>query len=98
MTLSLISGNYKNLEIAFEDKIHEPYRYKLIPEINEIKKIIDESSAITYYLSGAGSTIMIILKEDDHKSEKFIEEKIKNLKNDYTLLPLEIDDNGAFII
>lgn len=41
---------------------------------------------------------MIILKEDDHKSEKFIEEKIKNLKNDYTLLPLEIDDNGAFII
>ncbi|MBS6610755.1 MAG: threonine synthase [Peptoniphilus harei] len=98
LTLSLISGNYKNLEIAFEDKIHEPYRYKLIPEINEIKKIIDESSAITYYLSGAGSTIMIILKEDDHKSEKFIEEKIKNLKNDYTLLPLEIDDNGAFII
>lgn len=98
LVLSLISGDANNLKVALKDKIHEPYRFKLIPEINEIEKIIDESSAIAHYLSGSGSTIMILLRENDKNSEEFIREKLKNLSGEYQLIPLEIDDKGSFII
>lgn len=98
LILSLISGNEENLKTALEDKIHEPYRLKLIPEIDEIEKIIADSSAIGHYLSGAGSTIMVILKSSDRKSEKLIKSKLEKLSASYKVMPVEIDKRGAFLI
>ncbi|WP_019138676.1 homoserine kinase, partial [Peptoniphilus timonensis] len=98
LILSLISGNEENLKTALEDKIHEPYRLKLIPEIDEIEKIIADSPAIGHYLSGAGSTIMVILKSSDRKSEKLIKSKLEKLSASYKVMPVEIDKRGAFLI
>lgn len=98
LILSLISGDEENIKVALEDKIHQPYRFKLIPEIDKIEKIIDESPALGHYLSGAGSTLMILLDSGDKNSEEFIKNQIKKLKGEYEVLPLEIDNNGAFII
>lgn len=96
--LSLISGNEENLKVALDDKIHEPYRLKLIPEIDEIEKIIDDSDALGHYLSGAGSTIMVVLKADDNTSEDQIKNKLDKLSNSYEVRLLDIDEKGAFII
>lgn len=96
--LSLISGNEENLRVALDDKIHEPYRLKLIPEIDEIEKIIDDSEALGHYLSGAGSTIMVVLKTDDKTSEDQIKNKLNKLSNSYEVKLLDIDKKGAFII
>ena len=96
--LSLISGNEENLKVALDDKIHEPYRLKLIPEIDEIEKIIDDSEALGHYLSGAGSTIMVVLKADDNTSEDQIKNKLDRLSNSYEVRLLDIDEKGAFII
>ena len=95
LILSLISGNEENLKTALDDKIHEPYRLKLIPEIDEIEKIIADSPAIGHYLSGAGSTIMVILKSNDTESEKLIKNKLKELSANYKIMPLEIDKRGG---
>lgn len=96
--LSLISGNEENLKVALDDKIHEPYRLKLIPEIDEIEKIIEESNALGHYLSGAGSTIMVFLKISDMTSEDQIKNKLNKLSNSYEVRLLDIDKKGAFII
>ena len=98
LILSLISGNEENLKVALDDKIHEPYRLKLIPEIDEIEKIIDDSDALGHYLSGAGSTIMVVLKADDNTSEYEIKNKLDKLSNSYEVRLLDIDEKGAFII
>lgn len=98
LVLALESGNEANLKIALQDKIHQPYRLGLIPEIEKIEQIISKSHALGYYLSGAGSTIMLVLKRDDEISEKEIREKLGKLSNVYELKALEIDKNGAFII
>lgn len=96
--LSLISGDEENLKVALDDKIHEPYRLSLIPEIDDIEKIIDDSDALGHYLSGAGSTIMVVLKADDKASEDEIKNKLDKLSNSYEVRPLYIDEKGAFII
>nr|WP_255784942.1 homoserine kinase [Mediannikoviicoccus vaginalis] len=98
LILSLMSGNEDNLKASLEDKIHQPYRYKLIPEIEKIEKIIKESDAIGHYLSGAGSTIMLILNSDDETTESEIRKKLECLSNSYRVMTLEIDKKGAFLI
>lgn len=98
LVLALGSGDKNNLKIALQDKIHQPYRFGLIPEIEKIEKIIEGSKALAYYLSGAGSTIMVVLEGEDKTSEKELREKIENLENSYDLKALEIDKKGAFII
>ena len=98
LILSLMSGNEENLKVSLEDKIHELYRYKLIPEIDEIEKIIKDSNAIGHYLSGAGSTIMLILNSDDEITESKIRKNLKCLSNSYRVMSLEIDKRGAFLI
>lgn len=98
LILSLLSGDEENLKVALADKIHEPYRLKIIPEIDKIEKIIKKSKALGHYLSGAGSTIMIVLKADDMDSEKFIKNQIEKLSGSYELRELEIDKRGAFLI
>lgn len=96
--LSLMSGHEENLKVALDDRVHEPYRLKLIPEINEIEKIIDESEALGHYLSGAGSTIMLVLKNDDKTSEDEIKNKLEKLSHSYEVIGLDIDKKGAFLI
>lgn len=96
--LSLMSGHEDNLKVALDDRVHEPYRLKLIPEINEIEKIIDESEALGHYLSGAGSTIMLVLKNDDKTSEDEIKNKLNKLSHSYEVIGLDIDKKGAFLI
>lgn len=98
LVLALESGDAANLKVALADKIHQPYRFDLIPEIEKIEKIIKESGALSYYLSGAGSTIMLVLDKDDNKSEKEIRENLKKLSDNYDLKALEIDRKGAFVI
>lgn len=98
LVLALRSGDEGNLKIALEDKIHQPYRFGLIPEIEKIEKIIEDSKALAYYLSGAGSTIMVVLEGEDQTREKELREKIEKLENSYDLKALEIDKKGAFII
>lgn len=98
LILSLLSGDEENLKVALADKIHEPYRLKIIPEIDKIEEIIKKSKALGHYLSGAGSTIMIVLKADDIDSEKFIKNQIEKLSGSYELRKLEIDKRGAFLI
>lgn len=98
LILSLMFGDEENLKASLEDKIHQPYRYKLIPEIEKIEKIIKESKAVGHYLSGAGSTIMLILNSDDETTESEIRKKLKCLSNSYRVMPLEIDKKGAFLI
>lgn len=98
LVLSLVSGEEENLKVGLVDKIHQPYRYKLIPEIEKIEQIIKESDALGSYLSGAGSTIMLILRARDETSEKEIREKLEILSNSYQLKSLAIDKKGAFII
>ena len=98
LVLALESGDAANLKVALADKIHHPDRFDLIPEIEKIEKIIKESGALSYYLSGAGSTIMLILDKDDNESEKEIRENLKKLSDNYDLKALEIDRKGAFVI
>lgn len=58
---SLLQGKYKNIKVAVGDKLHQPYRMKLIPHAGEVFDKTYELGAYGTYISGAGPTLMSIV-------------------------------------
>lgn len=52
-------GNISMLKDLFDDKLHEPYRSKLIPLYDEIKKEL-ENEECAFAISGSGSTMLLV--------------------------------------
>ncbi|MGF1657152.1 MAG: homoserine kinase [Verrucomicrobiales bacterium] len=61
---ALASGNYSHLRGAFEDRIHQPYRAKLIPFFDTVRHAAQEAGALDAYISGSGSTLAAITQHD----------------------------------
>ncbi len=61
MSVSLYSGNYRNLRVAADDRLHQPYRLGLIRGGAEVMELCYSLGAYAAFISGAGSTIMAIV-------------------------------------
>lgn len=68
------------------DKFHQPYRAKLIPDMDEITHIARENGAFGTFLSGAGPTVMSLVSKD--KSANLCSLLQKRFK-DYECIVLE---------
>lgn len=55
---ALMSGRYEFLTLAMEDKLHQPYRARLIPGMEAVFKAGQAAGAFHCIISGAGSTLM----------------------------------------
>ena len=51
------SGDYRKLAGCFEDRLHQPYRAKLMPFLDDVIAAGCSAGALGGWLSGAGSTI-----------------------------------------
>ncbi|MBE6905258.1 MAG: homoserine kinase [Ruminococcaceae bacterium] len=61
MSVSLYSGNYHNLRVAADDRIHQPYRLGLIKGGAQVMEACYNLGAYAAFISGAGSTLMAIV-------------------------------------
>ena len=59
----LITQDYKHLKMAFEDCVHQPYRFPLIEDSHLILTAINEIDHLGYFISGAGPTLITIVKK-----------------------------------
>lgn len=57
---SLLTGDYRHLAFAMEDLLHQPYRQKLVPGMEEVMAAALESGALGSCLSGAGPTVLAL--------------------------------------
>ncbi|MCK8625577.1 homoserine kinase [Apilactobacillus kunkeei] len=71
MLNALSTGDIQHLNDAIDDRLHEPYRQKLINDFDEVKKIVEENDSVVY-ISGSGSTLIIISNSADRR-DKIIE-------------------------
>jgi len=62
---SLLTGKFENLRTAVDDRLHQPYRMKLIPHCKEVFDIAYAHGAYASYISGAGPTVMAIADENN---------------------------------
>lgn len=95
LAASLISGNYENIRPAIGDRLHQGYRKHLIPSMDSIFDLCYRNDALGVYLSGAGPTVMAIIREKNRdflpNVSRILNQKMKN----WHLSVLEADNEGA---
>ncbi|MBU3101467.1 MULTISPECIES: homoserine kinase [Clostridium] len=97
LIVSLVNGDYEGVKLACKDKLHQPYRMGLIKNYSQISSFVKKSEALGVFLSGAGPTIMVMLKKDDSNTERKLKEFLNGLSGNWETLNLEIDEDGLNI-
>jgi len=98
LIVALVNGDYKGVKLACKDKLHQPYRMGLIENYSEITSFVKECEALGVFLSGAGPTIMVMLKKDDKETQEKLRKFLKGLSGNWETLNLEIDEEGLEIL
>ena len=86
------NGDTELLKVVLCDKIHEKYRKKLFRNVSDVEKICRENGAITFNISGAGSTCLCISKS---KISDTVSEKLKKIANGWKAISLEVSKSGV---
>lgn len=90
----------KLMKIALDDKLHQPYREKLVPGLKEIKEALrHEENVMGVVISGAGPSVLVISYGNNLNK---IRETVSNVWDDMNvkskILTLQVEENGAQVI
>lgn len=88
---ALGQGDFEKLATTLKDKMHQPYRTPLIKEYDEIEQIAKNHDSLIY-LSGSGSTMMLI-SPNDEKRAKMVRVLIEKFA-EFTVKSIEVEQNG----
>jgi homoserine kinase len=75
ITSIFATGDYSLLRGLFDDKLHQPYRKKLIPMLDDVITAGVEAGALAGWLSGSGASIMCLTEQ----KEKAVAEAMANV-------------------
>lgn len=67
ITAAFASREYGNLRGAFGDRLHQPFRKKLIPFLDRVIDATESAGALGSFLSGSGSTICAVTRRSADK-------------------------------
>lgn len=99
LTASLITGQYENIRYAIGDRLHQHYRKKLIPRMDEIFRVCYRNDALGVYLSGAGPTIVAMIRSDNKEFKEKVSRYLwRNMRNEWRVNVLKTDNEGAKIV
>lgn len=94
---SIMTGKYENIKTAVDDKIHQNYRKKFIPHIDELFDTAYKSGALGVYLSGAGPSTIAIVHRDNTQFEEIMNQFLKSKMNNAELRMLKSNNAGAVV-
>lgn len=95
MVASLINGYDEGLKLGFKDRFHQPYRGHLIDNFFPIMDVLEKDERVLgAYLSGAGPTIMALIRADDTMGVVRIKEELGSLIDGWQVEKLELDERG----
>ena len=89
-------GDEKLLRTAMQDRLHQDYRKKLIPDYEKIEALVRTVGA-AFCLSGAGPTLLCITRNPGLE-EKLAKKLDSITEHRWQMLPLHVEFNGAHVL
>lgn len=88
------------MKLALQDKLHQPYRMKLVPGLDKIiEKLKHEDDVLGCVLSGAGPSIIVIsTKNGIDRAKNVVKETWEDLNVKVNIMTLPPEKSGAQII
>ena len=101
LVAALMQGKENFLTTAFDDAIHQPYRTKLVPGMQEVFQAAKKEGALGVCLSGAGPCLIAFSTTNKHIENNIAVEMVQAFKrNDVqaNALILDLDTRGAYVL
>ena len=96
MLKALELGDEKLLRTAMQDRLHQNYRKKLIPDYEKIEALVRTTGA-GFCLSGAGPTLLCITRSP--RLKEVLAKKLDAItEKNWQMLPLHVEFQGAHIV
>lgn len=95
LAASLISGDYSNIRAAIGDRLHQYYRKSLIPSMDEIFNICYRHGSLGVYLSGAGPTLIAIIRDTNKSFHPDVSRILAQKMQNWRLEILKPDNIGV---
>lgn len=91
----LVTGDMENIKYAVQDRLHQPYRLKLIPGGEAIFNNAYELGCKAIFLSGSGPTLMGIV--DSHEAIENMKRFCSSLEASWDIRIIDTDNLGAVV-
>lgn len=101
LVAALMQGKENFLVTAFDDALHQPYRTKLVPGMQEVFQSAKKAGALGVCLSGAGPCLIAFSATNKHIENNIAVEMVQAFKrNDVqaNALILDLDTRGAYVL
>ena len=92
----LEAGDFGAIAAAMDDRLHQPYRSRLIHEYDEVRRRALESGALGFAISGAGPTLLCIYQDEGFYWR--MKQAVRSLKRAWRVMPLPVDRFGAVVV
>ena len=86
------SGDGRLITLVTKDALHEQYRKKLFRNVCDVEKAAYNEGALTFIISGAGSTCLCISEKPIANG---LNARLSALPNDWCAIELSVDHEGA---
>ena len=98
----LASGRTDVLRLLTEDRLHEPYRASVYPELPRLVAAAREAGALGAFLAGAGSTVAALVDSNDESSADRVGAAFRaaasSLGQPGRLQAIKLQPNGARLV
>lgn len=91
----LSDGNCEIVAHACDDVLHQPYRKALIQDYDAVDRLVMKHQALTWYISGSGSTMMAVF--DNIKDAESLQAEVKQVFPSWQARLLQVDNSGAAV-
>jgi homoserine kinase len=78
ISAAFASGDYAHLRGLFDDRVHQPYRQPLIPQLSRVIQAGEKAGAIGGWLSGSGSTIICLALTNATAVARAMQRQLRN--------------------
>jgi homoserine kinase len=96
ITAAFVSRRYQNLRGKFADRLHQPFRRKLVPFLPDVIRDAEEAGALGAFLSGSGSAICAITLRDPQRVATAMQRRVGSTVS--TAIITTADNRGVRIL
>jgi len=93
ISAALATGRYEALRGVLDDRVHQPYRTSLIPQLGRVIRAGERAGALGGFLSGSGSGILCLTLEQPEK----VARAMQAIVPEATMRILTVDNHGVQI-
>jgi homoserine kinase len=100
LTAAICERNPDLFKRALVDKIHEPYRLQLIPDLGNLRDALKDQPVMGSALSGAGSAMLVITEQDNYeKIVRFLQKWTGEQRaTQIDIIEADVDTTGLTVI